>query len=294
MTLFDRDAEGRNPAIPGDADIVSVTCLTDMDILLLALDDRENPTTQAAGHLRVCDSCQSRMTAIRRVLGEIAARHDDTTAVGDPCLDDAALTQLADSGNAEGAAPEHIAHLLRCARCRSELASLANLLTDPEVSEEIRRVDTSRTPWTARRRAFALHVGALAAAAVVFLLVWPGVEQFSSVNRRSAVADSAPHRAPVITASETPILAAPVGEINALTGFRWSAVSGSDRYRLTLYDDAGHVVYEAKVADTALTLPDSVVTIPGRSYFWQVEARTGVERWTPPELVEFRILPRRP
>jgi hypothetical protein len=294
VTLFDNGADGSDALTPyGSDDTVSDTCPTDMDLLMLMLDDRGTPSDPMVEHVRSCNSCRPRVTGLRHVLCEIAARIVDSDSAEKQCLQETALIQLADGG---GATREQITHLAGCAHCRRELASLADLLTDPQIKEEIRRVEPTRTSRPSARRRFAFDAGrvvALAAAAAVLFMVWSHGERLSRPTERSMGANAGPHRAPTITASEAPVPMSPVGDVDGRPAFSWSSVLGSDRYRLTLYDNAGRVMYEAHVLDTTLTIPDSLVTVPGRSYLWQVEARNGVDRWTPSELVEFRIVPRR-
>ena len=71
---------------------------------------------------------------------------------------------------------------------------------------------------------------------------------------------------------------------------RWSAVPGADRYHVTLFDAGGRLVYEAQLADTAATLPDSVRLVAGQSYLWSVEARIGWDRWSSSPLTEFSVV----
>jgi hypothetical protein len=70
---------------------------------------------------------------------------------------------------------------------------------------------------------------------------------------------------------------------------RWSAAAGADRYRVTLFDADGRVLYETEVGETVAPLPDSVAPGPGRPYLWKVEARTGFDRWSASDLVEFTV-----
>ena len=66
-------------------------------------------------------------------------------------------------------------------------------------------------------------------------------------------------------------------------------VAGADRYRVTLFDGGGRVLFETQLADTLAALPDSILLDPGRPYLWKVEARTGWQRWSASGLVEFSI-----
>jgi hypothetical protein len=75
---------------------------------------------------------------------------------------------------------------------------------------------------------------------------------------------------------------------------RWSPVAGADRYRVTVFDATGRVMYASEVSDTVVLFPDSVLLVPGAAYLWKVDARTGFDRWAGSELVEFRVAgPRR-
>ena len=75
----------------------------------------------------------------------------------------------------------------------------------------------------------------------------------------------------------------------AAKDLRWSPVVGADRYRVTVFDVTGGVVYASESSDTVVAFPDSVALVPGASYLWKVEARTGFDRWSPSELAEFKI-----
>jgi hypothetical protein len=70
---------------------------------------------------------------------------------------------------------------------------------------------------------------------------------------------------------------------------RWTSVTGADRYRVTLFDAQGLVLFETQVGDTIARLPDSLTFARGQTYLWKVEARTGWDRWAASELVEFSI-----
>jgi hypothetical protein len=71
---------------------------------------------------------------------------------------------------------------------------------------------------------------------------------------------------------------------------RWSAVSGADRYRVTLFTADGQVLYEAETAETFMKLPESLRLAQDSSYHWKVRARTDFDRWVSSELVEFRVV----
>jgi hypothetical protein len=187
------------------------------------------------------------------------------------CLDEDTVAALAE-GTLDGPARARaLAHLAECPRCRAAVASVSRALGDPMVAREI------ATLGGARRRLFQIAVP-VAAAAVILLFVMPAPQS-----------DVAEHRAPTITAVSSPVLVSPVGIVAGADVLRWSSVSGADRYRTTLFDDAGAVVYETQTADTVVALPDSVHLTSSRSYLWKVEARTGWGRWSASDLIEFSI-----
>jgi hypothetical protein len=189
-------------------------------------------------------------------------------------MDEASLVEFL-NGRVAGRQGQ-IAHLAACGRCRGQLASLVELLADPGVAGALHQLEQADAPWAGRgRNAMA---ASLIAAVAVLAVVWPkGTE------------DDPSHRAPTITAATTPVPGSPRGDVAEATTLRWVAVAGVDRYRVTLFDAEGRVRFQSQTADTMAALPDSVILVPDRSYLWRVEARTEVGRWTPSDLVEFRI-----
>ena len=84
-----------------------------------------------------------------------------------------------------------------------------------------------------------------------------------------------------------------MGQVTEAPRVIWSEVRGANRYRVTLYDSAGLVLWEVATTDTLATLPASIALRHDARYFWRVRARTGFDRWTESSLVEFRIVDRR-
>src|SRR2546429_294347 len=108
-----------------------------------------------------------------------------------------------------------------------------------------------------------------AAAAVLLVLAWP----------RHGDQDGSPsHRSPP-GATALPVPRSPAGVVAQAETLRWTPVAGADRYRVTLFDGGGRVLFETQLADTLAALPDSILLDPGRPYLWKVEARTGWQRW---------------
>lgn len=156
------------------------------------------------------------------------------------------------------------AHLADCAECTAEIA-------------DVRRL--SRRAASPRRRIWSYS--AAAAAAGLLLAVW-----IQSDWRRPG---SPEFREPINPAAEVPSQLAPIGTDTAPVTFRWSPVLGADRYRISLFDAEGSVLWEREVPGSTSVLPDSIRLTPGETYLWQVEARKGVGRWSATPLTEFRI-----
>jgi hypothetical protein len=279
-------------------EIIDAGCLSNADMLMLTFQS-ESASKRTLEHLRTCDTCTGRLATLRRVIAELAANvgsEPESAGPGPSCLNEVALARLVDRDAGTPATRDEMAHLIGCAHCRSELASLASLVDDPGIADEIRaaeagagarpnRARSPRYPWPKL-------VGALATAAVVVLVARVATTRMSATNTSLGGADTV-HRAPTITALEAPKSLFPIGDVEAARNFAWTAVSGSDRYRLTLYDNSGHVLYEAQVTDTTLALPDTVRLSRGVPYVWQVEARTAIDRWTNFETTEFVIVAHR-
>ena len=237
---------------PSDQPPVPLTCPSEAEILRFSLPDSV-PDDVTASHLSGCASCRARVADIRRVVQGIRASAGTVVAGGGECLDELALAKLVDGVASPGEREAHITHLAGCGRCRRQLAALVELLADPEVAAEVRSLERPRDR-SAPRRKFLAGAGLIAAAAVVLVLVRPG----------SGRQDTDRHRGPTITASAAPLPLSPIGDVPGATTLRWTAVPGAERYRLTLFDAAGKLLFETQTSDTVTALPDSVVIAPGR------------------------------
>jgi len=156
-------------------------------------------------------------------------------------------------------------HLVDCDGCRDELHAVMQLLGG-----------------AARLRAWYLPIGlgaAAAAAAVTLLVVQP-------VRNRTA---PPAYREPVVTTTVAPVVVVPRGTGGIPRRLVWTSVPHADRYRLTLFDDAGRAIWDTQATDTSVSLPAHIVLQPGGSYFWKVEAQTGWNRWVSSALIRFSI-----
>ena len=257
-----------------------LTCPSESELLLCALADDSPPDSLISRHLSGCAECRSRVADLARVVHGIRAS-SGAAIVGDgECLDELILSRFVDGTSPGGERETALAHLAKCGQCRRQLASLVELLADPGVAAEVRQIEQARDRSAPRRRLLA-GAGLLAAAALVLVLVWPG-------GRDHAIDG---HRGPTITASAAPTPISPIGDVAAATTLGWTAVPGAERYRVTLFDAAGKLLFETELNDTLVAIPDSISIDPGRLYLWKVEARTGWERWVSSELIRFRAEP---
>jgi len=255
---------------------VPLRCASESELLLFALTG-ESGEAPVPGHLRECAACGAWVAELRQVMRGTLASASAAVAGDGECLDELALAELLEAGGGqEPLRSQRIAHVAECGHCRTELAALARLLGDPGLNSELVRLQSSGS-WSPRRKQL---VGAGLIAALVLLAV--GLPRL--VERPASL-----HRDPTITATTAPLPLAPVGDVGSADTLRWTAVSGADRYRVTLFDASGRVRFETQSADTIAVLPDSVALAPGRSYLWKVEARTELERWASSELIEFRV-----
>ena len=69
----------------------------------------------------------------------------------------------------------------------------------------------------------------------------------------------------------------------------WHLLERADRYRGTLFDASGVVVWRTETGDTVAALPDSVRLEPGATYLWRVDARVDVDRWVQSEMLQFTV-----
>lgn len=154
-------------------------------------------------------------------------------------------------------------HLAACAECRGEVVSVARL-----------------TRSLSNRRRWAV-AAPLAAAALLLLAMVPWAHRPGG--------DGLVLREPAITTTVAPTLLAPVGAVATLPPLSWTSVPHADRYRVTVFDGSGAVVWETQSADTSVAVPTTTSLQPGTPYFWKVAARTGWDRWVLSDLSSFTL-----
>jgi len=156
------------------------------------------------------------------------------------------------------------AHLDGCPQCRYELAEVARAAESARGGSGIAR----RAP--ARRWLPLVLTGALAASLAGVALI-----RRSSISKDQLITQ--PVRAPSVGEGRARIGIVSPGE-NATTpahgiGFTWRALA-SDFYRITVLTESGEPVWTLETPDTSVTLPTKISLLPGRAYFWHVDAIT--------------------
>ena len=162
--------------------------------------------------------------------------------------------------------PRIESHLATCAECRAEVSEAASIIA---------------TLPSARRRGTRALASAAGIAAMLLVFLWPRADR-DDIGRQ--------HRESAVTTTVPPVILAPVGIVESANVFMWSSVPHAGRYEVHIFDPDGSVVWQAQTPrDTVLTPPSTIVLIPGRSYYWKVDAQTGFERSASSDLVEFSI-----
>ena len=164
------------------------------------------------------------------------------------------------------------AHLAECTECRREVL---------EVTRVIR----------SRHRVGPYLAGALAMAAAVATLLL--------VNPRSGGEESV-GAGPILRSSAEGVAAERGFRISVVSpqdgselsredlSFRWGSLGAEVLYRFTLTDQNGANAWTVDTPETFLTVPGAIELVPGRQYFWYVDAllpdgqtaTTGVRQFT--------------
>jgi hypothetical protein len=159
------------------------------------------------------------------------------------------------------------AHLADCEECRREVAAVSGLLR--------KRGAEGRRWWVVGPTA--------AAAALALVLLWP--------DPTPPGPGTPVHRDDPSVLENLPIPLSPVGTVTDAETFHWSPAPRADRYRLTLFDATGNVLWKPETDSLFLALADSVLLERGELYLWQVEGRIGIDRWVESDLAQFTISP---
>ncbi|MGD8867848.1 MAG: zf-HC2 domain-containing protein [Gemmatimonadales bacterium] len=260
-------------------------CPGDYEKILWLFDDLPgNDRARVADHIASCQRCAEDLVSLRRAVTLLEAHEGAGTPKDDnECLDEADLAGWVDGSLDSESRASVLSHVSNCPRCRHAAASLVGALRSDPVAPAIRELERSDVPAHAlgRRRRYRLGAVAAAIAAVLAGIVF--------LRPTDLEIEEAAHRDVSPGAISLPQPIAPLGELAAVEAFTWSAVSGADRYRLTVFDEEGTVVWEAETEETRLAVPTTVRFERGVQFFWKVHARVGFDRWLDSELVTFTI-----
>jgi hypothetical protein len=255
-----------------------------MALVLYVCEPGARAAETVARHLIQCPSCADEVRRLGLVRGALGAA--EMGAEGGPeCPEDDLLAALAAGELQVGSRSDLMVHLSSCRSCRATVASLSTALADPAVAAAKTAADR---PWG--RRLTRLAVPAAAAVLLIAVLGRQGDDARPSA-KDVHLSEPSPHRAPVTQVFSDPVPLSPRGVGDRPVWLRWTAVAQADLYRVTLYQSDGQTLYQRELRDTATAVPDSIRLIPGSSYFWRVEARTGWDRWVASEWEQFTIAP---
>ena len=232
-------------------------------------------------HAESCPSCRIELRRLGHSVSAMLAPLNVAAASAPECLDDVAISAFAD---ASLEAPEReiaVAHLARCERCRVAVSSVTTALAGKDMATVISGLErTGRTGRTGRSGRFvAISAGLVGIAVVAGLLLVPD----------SPVQNPVPHRDAAGSGGAVPVTISPEGPSRGVQVLRWHSVPGANRYRVTVFEEDGSVLYETAVTDTMAALPGTMDLEPRRSYYWLVAARTDFDRWSTSALTEFSV-----
>lgn len=156
-------------------------------------------------------------------------------------------------------------HLATCAECREEVSDAARIIATLPRGSTVK--------WR-------VGIPAAAVAAMLLVFLWPRTDRNNAVPQ---------HRESAVTTTIAPVIVRPIGAIDSVAVFTWTSVPHASTYAVRVFDSDGTVVWQRETADTLLIATSAAGLRAGRSYYWKVEARTGFERSTSTDLVEFSI-----
>jgi hypothetical protein len=252
-----------------------MSCPSALDLLRYASGDQDAVDPTTASHVSACVDCTREVAALRTAAAVFRGA-DGASAPRTPlCPPDDQIAALAERALGAKERDALLPHVGSCSRCRGLLASLSRARRSLEGSEEL---DVLGHPGDVVKRGVRWRsiMIPVAAAAVLLLVIW------SRGERPPLREPPATHQAP------RPIR--PVGQVAAPTSLVWSSIPQAGRYRVTIFDREGGVVWETQTADTSVSLPDTVHLGYGVEYYWKVSARIELNRWADSPLTGFTTL----
>lgn len=231
-------------------------------------------------HVETCARCAADVAGLRRSISNLETHGHTADPVQAGCLDEAQIAALVDGLLEPDDKTGVLSHLAVCHRCCQATASLVRALQSEPIAAALSEHVARRRAINRRLRIGAASALAAAAGLAGLLMVWPS---------EPAVTPAPVQREPSVGVAAAAVLQEPIGESAAPEEFRWSPVSGADRYRVTVFDDQANVVWETETQETRAAPPATVGFRPGVQYLWKVAARVAWDRWVDSELVRFSI-----
>ena len=242
------------------------------DILMTALG---RPTSESvSSHIAGCATCRAHVTELRESMGALASGSVATPANGH--IDHDVIALLAEGAYSKVSA-EELAHIADCDACRSDLALLVRTLEHDAVRAEIRSLEPQQTLRARPEIPFRFVGGLAAAAAVAILLLGPDRAQMTQP----------PHREAAITTTVAPRIISPIEIASGGDSLRWTSIPQADLYRVRIWDSDGNVIWTTDTRDTTIASPAALLS--GVRYMWEIDARTGWDRWVSSDLTAFTL-----
>ena len=160
-------------------------------------------------------------------------------------------------------------HLARCAECRRELASVADLVATAPPAQRLRR-------WP-------VAAAGLAAAALAFVLVPRAFPPSSRPTERATGPNASSIEIVAPAANGLFGLAGPAGSATIV----WRRLELGAMYRVTVADTTGATRWTTQTTDTSVVVPDSVRLAPGGRYYLYLDALRS-DGWSVQGRREFR------
>lgn len=176
-------------------------------------------------------------------------------------------------------------HLLECEYCFENLyktAPIAQLIRERKLApgqNNCLNVEGGKLPRRFFLKKWALAAaGGLALTIVAFVFVWLRAPRQEAVRLRGQ--------------DDVSILVLfPVGEVTTVSRLRWKPTAGVDSYEVRICTEAGDLIWEQNVQGTEAVLPDPIkeALVYGRTYLWQVKAKTDKGVALKSQAVRFRL-----
>ncbi|MGK2962227.1 MAG: hypothetical protein ACSLFK_08785 [Gemmatimonadaceae bacterium] len=174
-------------------------------------------------------------------------------------------------------------HAAQCGHCRSRIAAMAKVMSDPSISSELRALQDRGQPARHSARRYMAFTGLAAAAVAAIVLLEPTQQRLERDHENTSIDQ---HREPGAGATALQI-AAPSTPASPGGSLRWPGVPEADLYRVRIWNADGTVVSATETRDTTVALPSGLLT--DVQYMWDVSARTGWDRWVSSDLAELTL-----